>query len=125
MKKLDNLRKQIESITKEIEALETFRPTIQTKKFLRQLIGERMNIQSQIRKIEQSKKSQEIEKQSKRNKANQNRSYKMKRSWNYFRAILKNYPIGTSIKQLRSEFSKFRKGLETDVSEIIWRNPSP
>jgi hypothetical protein len=123
--KITRLRNEIESIKNEIEKLQGFRPTTHTKKFLRQLIGERMNIQNQIRKLDSTKKSKEAEKQSRRNNANQNRSHKMRRTWNYFRAIAKNYPVNLSIKQLRSEFSKFRKGLETDVSEIIWRNPSP
>ena len=125
MKKLDNLRKQIESIIKEIETLQTFRPTPHTKKFLRQLIGERMNIQNEIKKMKISKKSKEEEKQTRRTEANRNRSHKMKRSWNYFYAISKNYPLPLSVKEIRSEFSKFKRGLETDVSEIIWRNPSP
>jgi len=123
--KIARLRNEIETINKEIESLQSFRPTLQTKKFLRQLIGERMNIQNQIRKSELSEKSKQEEKQSRRTEANKNRSHKMKRTWNYFRAIVKNYPINLSIKQLRSQFSKFKKGLETDVSEIIWRNPSP
>ncbi len=125
MKKTDALHKEIETIKKEIESLETFRPTFQTKKFLRQLIGERMNIENQIRKIFSRQKSKEEEKQSRRTEANKKRSQKMKRVWNYFRAIQKNYLPHMSAKELRSQFSKFKKGLETDVSEIIWRNPSP
>lgn len=123
--KIARLRKEIEAIKKEIEALQSFRPTIQTKKFLRQLWGERITLQNQIRKLEASKESKEKEKQTRRSEANKNRSHKMRRTWNYFRSIHKNYPTQLSIKQLRSEFSKFKKGLETDVSEIIWRNPSP
>jgi chromosome segregation ATPase len=125
MGKIDGLRSEIETIKKEIEQLQLFRQTSQTKKFLRQLFGERMNIQNQIRKLEQSKESKEKEKQSKRTNANKNRSHKMRRIWNYFRSIYKNYDTGKSVPELRSEFSKFKKGLETDVSEIIWRNPSP
>ncbi len=125
MKKLDNLRKQIESVTKEIEALQGFRPTIQTKKFLRQLIGERMTIQNEIRKIDASNQSKEEEKQSRRTVANQKRSQKNKRAWNFIKAIAKNYDTGKTLQELRTAFSKFKKGLETDVSEVIWRNPSP
>ena len=104
--KIARLRKEIEAIKAEIEKLQTFRPTLQTKKFLRQLFGERMNIQNQIRKLEQSKISKEREKQNKRTTANKNRSHKMKRTWNYFRSISKNYPLNISLKQLRSQFSK-------------------
>ena len=80
MRKIGRLRKEIETIKKEIESLQTFRPTSQTKKFLRQLIGERMTIQNKIRNLEKSKKSKEEEKQKRRTEANKNRSLKMRRS---------------------------------------------
>ena len=125
MRKIARLRKEIETIIKEIESLKTFRPTSQTKKFLRQLIGERMTIQNQIRKITKSKISKEEEKQKRRTEANKKRSQKNKRAWNFIKSIFENYDTGKTILELRSEFSKFKRGLKTDVSEIIWRNPSP
>jgi len=125
MRKIDQLRSEIEVIKKEIEQLQVFRQTAQTKKFLRQLMGERMNIQNQIQKLLKSKNQKEQEKQKRRTEANKKRSQKMKRLWNYFRTIHKNYDTKKTIPELRTEFSKFKKGLETDVSDVIWRNPSP
>ncbi|WP_457764739.1 hypothetical protein [Candidatus Nitrosopumilus sp. bin_68KS] len=125
MRKIDRLRSEIEVIKKEIEQLQVFRQTAQTKKFLRQLMGERMNIQNQIQKLLKSKNQKEEEKQKKRSDANKNRSQKMRRSWNYFRSIQKNFDTGKSLREIRSEFSKLRRGLESDISDVIWRNPSP
>lgn len=125
MRKIDRLRKEIDTIKKEIEKLQTFRQNSPAKKLLRQLIGERMNKQNQIQKLLKSKTKKEEEKQKKRTEANKKRSQKMRRLWNYFRSINKNYDTKKTIPELRSEFSKFKKGLETDVSEVIWRNPSP
>lgn len=112
-------------VSSEIKRLQEFRQTPVLKKFLRQLIGERSILQSKIRKRNQSIKSKEVEKQKRRTDANKNRSQKMRRSWNYFRAIKKNYNTGKSVKEIRSDFSKLRKGLETDIQDVIWRNPSP
>ncbi|MCV0411260.1 hypothetical protein [Nitrosopumilus sp.] len=125
MRKIDRLRSEIEVIKKEIEQLQVFRQTAQTKKFLRQLMGERMNIQNQIQKLLKSKNQKEEERQKKRSDANKNRSQKMRRSWNYFRSIQKNFDTGKSLREIRSEFSKLRRGLESDISDVIWRNPSP
>ena len=84
-----------------------------------------MNLQNQIQKLLKSKKQKEEEKQKKRAEANKKRSTKNKRAWNFIKSIQKNYDTGKTAHELRSEFSKFKKGLETDVSEVIWRNPSP
>lgn len=125
MGKIIELRTEIETIKREIESMKIFRQNSQSKKFLRQLIGERMNLQSKIRSLEKSKKSKDEEKQKRRTDANKQRSQKMKRLWNYFKSIDKNYDTGKTLPQLRSEFSKFKKGLETDIQDVIWRNPSP
>ena len=125
MRKIDRLRSEIGIILKEIENLQTFRQTAQTKKFLRQLIGERMTLQNKIKNLEKSKKIKDDEKQKRRTEANKKRSQKNKRAWNFIKSIQKNYDTGKTTQELRSEFSKFKKGLETDVSEVIWRNPSP
>lgn len=118
---LDNIGK----ISSEIERFKEFRITPESKKFLRQLHGERMTLQGKIRKLEQTTKSKEEEKQKRRTEANKKRSQKMRRLWNYFRSITKNYDTGMTERELRTEFSKFRRGLETDIQDVIWRNPSP
>lgn len=125
MKKIEKLKKELELNKKEIENLQSFRPTKQTKQFLRHLFGEHSFLQSKLRKLQSSKQEDQRSKEARLETANKKRSDKMKRSWRYFRAIQENYPVKLSSKEIRSEFSKFRKGLETDVSEIMWRNPSP
>lgn len=49
----------------------------------------------------------------------------MKREWRYFEAIQENYLPDRSKKEIRSLFSKRRKGMEVDVDDVVWRNPSP
>lgn len=122
---IDRLSEQRESIEREIEQLKTFRQTKQTRLLLRHLFAENSLILRKIRKLQQSTKSKQEEIQQRRQRANINRSHKMKRSWNYFRTIHQNYLPNMSVKEIRSQFSKFKRGLETDISEIIWRNPSP
>jgi len=84
-----------------------------------------MNLQTKIRVKEQSKKSKEEEKQKRRTDANKKRSQKNRRAWNFIKSIHRNYNTGKTTRELRSTFSKFKRGLETDVSEVIWSNPSP
>lgn len=84
-----------------------------------------MNLTDKLQKINQTQKSKEEEKQKRRSNANKNRSQKMRRSWNYFKAIQKNYDTKKSLKEIRSDFTKMRKGLEYDIQDVIWRNPSP
>jgi len=112
-------------VSLEIERLREFRQTPVLRKFLRQLIGEKMILQDKIRKKNQSEESKKQEKQKRRTDANKKRSQKNRRNWNYIKSIAKNYDTGKSVTELRTEFSKFKKGLESDIQDVIWRNPSP
>ena len=125
MKKLQKLFKRLDTVKKEIELTKTFRQTKQTRAFLRGLFAENSYIVNQIKKLQSSSESKQKEKKQKRQKANLNRSTKMSRSWRFFKAIQENYLPDRSTKEIRSQFSKFKKGLETDISDVIWRNPSP
>lgn len=125
MNKKEKLEKALESNQEEISTLQTFRQTKYVKQLLRQLFGEQDFIKKQLTRLESTLESRQISKQERIKKANQNRSEKMKRSWNYFKAIKKNYPIKMSLRQIRSAFSKHKRGLETDVDVVMWRNPSP
>ena len=125
MDKKEKLEKQLESNKKEIENLRTFRSTKYVKQLLRQLFGEQSFIKSQLRRLYQTQEEKEKERQERFSKANRNRSKKMKRTWRYFKAIQKNYPVKKSLRELRSAFSRHKRGLETDISDVMWRNPSP
>jgi len=123
--KLDDLQKDLESVDSEIKELSGFRDTPFVRKFRRQLQGERSFILNTISKITRSKESSEQERIRRISKANLNRSAKMKRNWNYFKEIQKNYYPDKSLKEIRKLHKAHRQGLETDVSDLVWRNPSP
>ena len=125
MNKKERLEKQLVENNKEISTLQSFRQTKHVKQLVRQLFGEQDFIKKQIVKLQSTVTSREITKQQRITRANHNRSEKMKRSWNYFKAIQKNYPIKMSLREIRSAFTKHKRGLETDVDVVMWRNPSP
>jgi hypothetical protein len=126
-KSLKTLTTALADIEKEIQVLQTFRMTQQQQRFLRQLFGERSYIKQQIAKLTAPPAAPVLpgERQQRSAEANRNRSEKNKRSWRYFEAISENYDLSLSKKQIRSEFTKRRRGLQSDIPDLIWRNPSP
>lgn len=125
-KRKSALERRAAEIQREIAALKRFRQSRQRDLFIRQLIGEKSYLKRQLSRLSPLSKRQILRQERQRQQAaNEQRSVKMKRSWDYFRAIQQNYYPDRSIKQLRSLFKKHKEGLETDVSEIAWRNPSP
>ena len=125
LRKIDKLKKQLQSIKEEIEKLSDFRDTPFLKKFRRQLEGEKSVILANISKITRSKESAEQEQSIKTQRANRNRSSKNKRIWNYIKSIQEHYRPDLSKKEIRSLLKKHRQGLETDIPDVAWRNPSP
>jgi len=125
LKKLNQLKKQFKTIQKELERLSEFRETPALKKFQRQLQGEMSVIKENIRKLTLSKQEKLQLKKDKQKRANRNRSTKNKRNWNYVKSIQKNYFPDKSIKEIRSALKNHRQGLETDIPDVAWRNPSP
>lgn len=125
MKNIDKLKKQLDAVKAEIEKLSAFRDTPFVKKFRRQLEGEQSFIKNKILEASKSKEETQAQKDALRNIANKNRSQKMKRTWRYLRSIKENYPIDDSMRELRTAYKKHRQGLETDVPDVAWRNPSP
>jgi hypothetical protein len=120
-KELEELIERLRKVEEELAALRHFRRTRQTENHERHLHGERSNVKQQIRKIEGA----EIEKPARKNQAeaNRNRSEKNKRNWRYVNSIAYNYKIPP--KKVRSELKKKKKGLQSDIDDVIWRNPSP
>lgn len=105
--------------------MKSFRDTPATRKFARQLQGEKSVILAQIKKIEKSREQTLAEKSLRRNQANRQRSEKMKRTWRYIKAIQKNYPTNMTLKEIRTALRKHRMGLENDIPDVAWKNPSP
>jgi len=125
MQKIQKLQNALDKNQREISTLQSFRQTKHVKQFLRQLFGEQSFIQNQIKKLTTDNESRQLQKDALRSVANKNRSEKMKRTWRYLRAIKENYPVEISVKQLRTALKKHRQGLETDIPDVAWRNPSP
>ena len=125
MAKIDALHLQLEAVNAEIERLSGFRYTPFVRKFRRQLQGEKSVILEKISKFTRSRKSEEQEHLERLDKANRNRSSKMKRNWNYYKDIQKNYYPDISLKEIRRLHKLHRQGLENDISDVAWRNPSP
>ena len=125
MARLRTLKNRLNNIERELESLKIFRITSQLKKFQRQLMGERSFVKSEISKLETSVEDKQQERLKKIESANRNRSSKNKRVWNYVKSIQKNYRPDLSLKIIRSQLKRHRQGLETDVSDVAWRNPSP
>ena len=55
---------------------------------------------------------------------------KIARGWRFAEAIKENYgndPVVAKMSkaQIRGEYRKFKRGLKTRVSDIMWYNPSP
>ena len=125
MPNLVKLQEELERIKEELERISGFRDTPFVRKFKRQLEGEKSVILENISKLTRSKESVEQERLGKIQTANRNRSSKNKRNWNYVKSIQENYRPDLSAKQIRSLLKKHRQGLETDISDVAWRNPSP
>jgi len=123
--KLDKLQKELNAISSEIQDLEKFRETNPLKRFKRQLQGELSHIKEKIRQLTETP-TEKTEKAVERvTLANQNRSEKNKRIWRYVKAIQKNYRPDMSLKEIRTQLKKHRQGLENDIPDVAWRNPSP
>ena len=121
---IDKLLKQLKDIERELETLRVFRLTPQLKKFHRALIGEQSFIKSELKKLTETRsKKSTLTKRTKL--ANKNRSEKMKRTWRYIRSIKENYRVDLSLRELRTALKRHRQGLETDIPDVAWRNPSP
>ena len=125
MPKLDILQRQLDRIKTEIKALSGFRDIPSVRKLRRQLEGESSVVKAKIAKITEPNEKKEMLQSEAEKIANKNRSEKMKRTWRYLKAIKENYPVDLSTKELRTALKKHRQGLETDIPDVAWRNPSP
>ena len=123
MKNVDQFRKELDEVEKEIGILSSFRKTPEQQKFLRQLQGRRSFLLRLIQQKESTSTKIERVNDAKRQKANINRSEKNKRNWRYAKAIAANY--GIPVQKVRSELKKRKKGFDSDISDVVWRNPSP
>jgi len=125
LKKINKLQKELELTESELQDLGQFRDTKALRRFKRLLEGERSNIKAIIKNLIETKEEKAQRRIKLLDTANRNRSSKNKRVWNYVKSIKKNYRPDLSLKDIRSQLKRHRQGLETDVSDVAWRNPSP
>ncbi len=125
MKRLETLRNTLQKIDDEILDLDKFRDTPTLRKFRRQLQGEASEIRAKIAKLAETQEQKNTEHQKILERASRNRSSKMRRNWNYLRAIQANYFPNLSLKEIRKQHKLHRQGLESSVSDVAWKNPSP
>lgn len=118
------LKKRLEEIEKELKQLGQFKQTKALQQFKRQLAGEQSHLKRQVQ-LQKPRRVTKRERQRRHSAANKARSEKMKRSWRYFKALQENYYPEKSLREIRSSFRKHREGLEVDIPDVAWRNPSP
>ena len=78
-----------------------------------------------IEQLESTKEAKEKDRKERSVKANKNRSVKNRRNWRYWKSIQENFFPEKSLKEIRSSFKKHKEGLDTDIADVVWRNPSP
>ncbi|NMJ87104.1 MAG: hypothetical protein EX285_04615 [Thaumarchaeota archaeon] len=84
--------------------------------------------ESQIKIIESKEaKDEKLEERrvTRLSRANESRSGKTRRMWNYVKQIKKNYYPDKSFLWIRRELKKFKENRATEIAEEIWDNPSP
>jgi len=125
MSKLEKLREELGAIERDIEISKQLRPSKEVLDLRRRLFGRLSFVKQQISKLVMSRQEKERERQRRLADANKNRSEKNKRSWRFIKSVQQNYFPDKSQKEIRSSYKKFKQGLETDVRDVVWRNPSP
>ncbi len=124
-KSLDKLQKELKAIQGELQDLERFRDTKTLRKFKRILHGDLSTTKEKIKKITETQEERKERRKQRLETANKNRSSKNKRVWNYVKSIKENYHPDLTLREIRSQLKRHRQGLETEVSDVAWRNPSP
>ena len=124
-RKTKSLKDTLGNIKKELKALDQFRSTKQLEEFRRKLVGEYSFVKRQIERTKQNERTIIREKKERLQKANKNRSEKNRRTWRYVKSIQENYAPDKSVKEIRSLLKKRKEGLQVEIPDVAWRNPSP
>lgn len=109
MDRYRKLANDLETINAEIDKLSDFRDSAFTRRFRRQLEGEKSVIKAKIAKITQTLEQKDNKHQKNLEKANKNRHSKMTRYWNYMRAIKTNYFPNMSLNEIRRQHKNPKK----------------
>ena len=104
-----------EKIIEQLESLKKFSKIKEVKALRQRLEKELARFTEQeepiIKEVSKSNRGQKIAKA-------------LKQHFRYLRMIRNSFPDLTW-NQLRKEYSKKKKGLESDVPDFVWQNPSP
>ena len=104
-----------------VKLLKQFPDTATVRRLRRELSAQGKAAELIIRK-KAKKESQKIKSLE---QSQLNRSSKMKRYYRYLKSIQKNYFPDIPLKQLRTMYKRKKQGLDVDVSDIVFTDPSP
>jgi hypothetical protein len=107
-----------EKLEKQLDALKLF-PNNNLVRELRKQIKEKLE---DLTKLPEAKISTDLT--GKKQKANLARSQSQKKHHRYIRLVRNHFPQ-YSYAEIRKQFSRRRKGKESFVPDIIWKDPSP
>ena len=113
MDKENQLRKLLE----QLDALKIFPKN-------KHVLALQKQITNKITKLEKIIIPSKVTIKEKQKLVNESRSRKLKRYHKYIRLIRDNFPDLT-IRQIRAQFSKRKKGSEVSIPDAVWQNPSP
>lgn len=111
-----SLEERRNKLLQQLEALKIF-PNNNEVRILR------ARIQKQLERIEKQIVEKEIAPIEKI-KTISKRSSKLSKYWHYIRLIRDNFPDLT-IKEIRKQFAKRKRGDEVSIPDAVWQNPSP
>jgi hypothetical protein len=109
-------------IQKQLDALKEFPNTKTVRKLRKELQNKLARLESRPKKARQMQlpvSRREVQRQ-----ANLARARKVHKYHNYIKQIQKNYP-NLTYSQIRKQFADRKRGKQTKIPDVIWRNPSP
>ena len=90
---------------------------------IKEAVSLRKRLEKEKRKLVTTKPPVIISKKARRISANKNRSVKLKRYWRYIKLIRDNFP-NLETNQIRTQLKKRQQGMESNIPDAIWQNPS-
>lgn len=91
---------------------------------IKEVIALRKRLQNEISRLTKSETETQKPIDDLKIQSNVKRSGKLRRYHNYIRQIRNNFP-NLSYNQIRKQLKKRRQGLEVDIPDAVWQNPSP
>jgi hypothetical protein len=116
------LAEQRKKLRKQLKALKAFSNTAAVRR-LRQELNRKLDaLEAKAERGRQTKMP--TSNAAAQKAANAARAGKLRKYHNYLRQIRDSYP-NLTYRELRRQFSERKRGKQTKVPDVIWRNPSP